>query len=233
MESLTKKRTIRRRRTTHRRKRGASGKTTLPVKISSRGTATIGGFKHHHHHLCGVSDFLGIENELGRKSTSALVDVLFYGGGMVLGGLAQKALNKLLKTDATDAPKWKKHLVPGGLILAGLGGAIFLPKGLVKSEAMTGILNKISAGVAISGTISEINLLTGKSLLGDIGLDATEDEAIRAEYYKTAEETLRKINETQDFVPELPENEDMVDGATKSVSATREQSVLGDDNEIL
>ena len=229
MESLTKKKIHRRKRTTHRRKRGASGKTTLPVKISSRGTATIGGFKHHHHHLCGVSDFLGIENELGRKSTSALVDVLFYGGGIVLGGLAQKGLNKLLKTDAVDAPKWKKHLIPGGLILAGLGGAIFLPKGLVKSEAMTGILNKISAGAAISGTISEINLLTGKSLLGDIG---AEDDVVRAEYYKTAEETLRKINEAQDFVPELPDNEDMDDGATKS--AIREQSVLGnDDNEIL
>ena len=229
MESLTKKRTTKRRRTTHRRKRGASGKTTLPVKISSRGTATIGGFKHHHHHLCGVSDFLGIENELGRKSTSALVDVLFYGGGIVLGGLAQKGLNKLLKTDAVDAPKWKKHLIPGGLILAGLGGAIFLPKGLVKSEAMTGILNKISAGAAISGTISEINLLTGKSLLGDIG---AEDDVVRAEYYRTAEETLRKINEAQDFVPELPDNEDIDDGADKS--AIREQLVLGnDDNEIL
>ena len=228
MESLIKKKIHRRKRTTHRRKRGASGKTTLPVKITSRGTATIGSVSHRHH-LCGVSDFLGVKNELGRKSTSALVDILFHGGGIVLGGLAQKGLKKLLKTDAVDAPAWKKHLVPGGLILAGLGGAIFLPKGLVKSEAMTGILNKISAGMAISGTISEINLLTGKSLLGDIG---AEDNVVRAEYYKTAEETLRKINEAQDFVPKLPDNEDIDDGATKS--AIREQSVLGnDDNEIL
>ena len=232
MESLTKKIIHRRKRTTHRRKRGASGKTTLPVLMKTRGTATIGKV-HSRRTLCGVSDVLGIDNDLGRKATSALTDILFYGGGIVLGGLAQKGLNKILKADAVDAPKWKKHLIPGGLILAGLGGAMFLPKGLVKSEALTGILNKISAGVAISGTISEINLLTGKSLLGDIG---AEDDVVRAEYYKTAEETLRKINEAQDFVPELPEGVDdgnIVDGATKSESAFREQTVLGNDNEIL
>lgn len=230
-----KKRHSRKKRATHHKRIVATTKAGLPVRIIKKGVATIGGTRKHRRHstshrtLSGVADLLGVQNDLGRKATSALTDILFYGGGIVLGNIAEKQLTKLLKTDAADAPTWKKHLVPGGLILAGLGGAIFLPKGLVKSEALTGVLNKISAGVAISGTLSEIALLTGTNLLG---LGSANDDAVRADYFKTAEETMRKIAEAQDFVPELPES---TDGVAQSVRTAKTTQVLGETetNEIL
>lgn len=193
------------------KKTASKGKKS--VTIVTRGTATLGSpathrrkysktAKHRRTHLSGVADLLGIQSQTGRKVADGLTTILLIGGGVVVGGLLGKGIEKIFKVDATTTG-WKKFLKPGVLTLAGTVGVIFLKKGETKQDAIQGIIRKISTGIAISGAVSLVDAVTGKNLLGDFQLSKADSDAKRAEYYKVAEETMRKINEAQNFKPEL------------------------------
>lgn len=190
-------------------------KPSLPVKITASGRAALGSPStthrkrrsrhiklHHSRHLSGVSDILGIENPLLRKTADGFTQILLIGGGVVVGGLIGKGIDKIMKVDETTTgfKKWIKPIVLTG---GGLVGAIFLKPGQSKEDALQGILRKISIGVGISGAVSLIDAMTGKNLLGGVGITGADADAMRAQYYKTAEETMKKIEEAQNYSPKL------------------------------
>lgn len=208
-------------------KKTASRKKSLTV--ITRGTATLGSptkrrkytktAKHRRTHLSGVADLLGIQNQTGRKVADGLTTILLVGGGAVVGGLIGKGIDlvtqKVFKMDTTAG--WKKFIKPGVLTAIGTVGVIFLKKGETKQDAIQGMIRKLSIGVAVSGGVSLVDAITGKNLLGDMILGKADIEKNRADYYKVAEETMKKINEAQNFIPELtngaenenPENENL------------------------
>mgnify|MGYP001604600150 CR=1 FL=1 len=78
-----------------------------------------------------------------------------------------------------------------------------MKKGETKQDAIQGMIRKLSIGVAVSGAVSLVDAVTGKNLLGDMILGKADIEKNRADYYKVAEETMRKINEAQNFQPQI------------------------------
>jgi hypothetical protein len=219
--SVFKKGAAKKKRATHKKATPAKRGGRKTLSVIARGTATLGApgcrkHKRRRHtsitrrrstHLSGVADVLGMKNPLARKATDGLTTILLVGGGVVLGGLAGKGINKILKIDETTTG-WKKYLKPGILTAVGTVGVIFLKKGETKEDVIQGIIRKLSTGIAIAGGISLIDTITGKSLLGNVGLSDEEVGKVRADYYKVAEETMRKINEAQNFKPVLKEKTD-------------------------
>lgn len=215
------------------RRTATKGKKSLTVV--TKGTATLGSpakrrkhhsVRHRRTHLSGVADLLGIQNQTGRKVTDGLTTILLIGGGVVVGGLIGKGIKKIMKIDETTTG-WKKFITPGVLTLAGTVGVIFLKKGESKQDAIQGIIRKISTGVAISGAVSLVDAVTGKNLLGLSGVVGANTEAQRADYYKVAEETMRKINEAQNFKPEL------ADGVDEEVEGIPTQFSQGDNQGVI
>lgn len=220
VKSVFKKKTgAKRRKTTAKNKKTSRRrKASLPVKIIASGRAALGApgtrrkrsrhlTRHHSKHLSGVADVLGIQNPLLRKTADGFTQILLIGSGVVVGGLIGKGIDKILKVDETTTG-WKKWVKPITLAGGGVVGAIFLKPGQSKEDVLQGVLRKISIGVGISGAVSVVDMLTGKSLLGSVGISGADADAVRAEYYKTAEETMKKIQEAQNYKPRLKGDDD-------------------------
>ena len=148
----------------------------------------------------------------GRSTAAELSKPLLVVGGLLVGNLAGRAIDKFIpvNTDEKGVMKIVKTAVKP-LVQAGLGvGVILLSREKDKdkegAKTIKAIPRSLGYGIAGSGVISAVKLVN-KNLFAGLGDPSDPDtKPIEAKYYREAKDEIMKMLQDNSFRPALPES---------------------------
>jgi len=117
---------------------------------------------------------------------SELRSLAMISGGMILGSMSTKAVNKVLKVDETiPGMQIKKFVAPVAMLSAGAVGSIKMKNVDVKM---------LCAGVGASGAMSTAKVFLGKDLLSGLGKPAIGIYHAPAGYAQSFQASLPELS---------------------------------------